>query len=127
MYKKCKTLKSSERQKEFEQTLLDMFERVPFSEITVVALCKEMEVPRKAFYRYFNRIEDVLDALMDEMLYAAFFHMEIKVELEKLNKVKAKILGASVTLVPFLSLFFRIKIWYNRTIKEGEVLYQWDS
>lgn len=83
MYKKCKTLKSSERQKEFEQTLLKMMERVSFSEITVVALCREMGVPRKAFYRYFDRMEDVLDALMDEILYSAFFHMEVRVELEK--------------------------------------------
>lgn len=83
MYKKCKTLKSSERQKEFEKTLLKMMEKTSFSDITVVALCQEMGVPRKAFYRYFDRIEDVLDALMDEVLYAAFFYMEVRVELEK--------------------------------------------
>lgn len=83
MYKKCKTLKSSERQKEFEQTLLKMMETVSFSEITVVELCREMGVPRKAFYRYFERMDDVLDALMDEILYAAFFYMEVRVELEK--------------------------------------------
>ena len=83
MYKKCKTFKSSERQKEFEQILLKMMEKQSFKEITVSALCREVGAPRKAFYRYFEGIEDVLYALMDEMLYTAFFHMEVRLELEK--------------------------------------------
>lgn len=83
MYKKCKTFKSSERQKEFEQILLKMMEKQSFKEITVSALCREVGAPRKAFYRYFDGIEDVLYALMDEMLYTAFFHMEVRLELEK--------------------------------------------
>ena len=83
MYKKCKTKQSSERQKAFEQTMLKMMETIPFEEITVSALCKEMGAPRKAFYRYFDRMEDVLYALMDEVMKAAFFHMEVRMELDK--------------------------------------------
>lgn len=83
MYKKCKTLASSERQKQFEQTLLNLMEKQTFKEITVSALCREMGVPRKAFYRYFDSVEDVLYALMDEILQAAFLHMEVRLELEK--------------------------------------------
>lgn len=83
MYKRCKTLASSERQKEFEHTLLMLMEKQPFKEITVSALCREMGAPRKAFYRYFDSIEDVLCALMDEILQAAFLHMEVRLEMEK--------------------------------------------
>ena len=83
MYKECKTLKSSERQKQFEQTLLKMMEKQSFKEITVSALCREMEAPRKAFYRYFDEMEDVLNALIDEVLLSAFLHVEAQIELEK--------------------------------------------
>lgn len=83
MYKECKTLMSCERQKKFEQTLIKMMEEKPFEEITVSALCKEMGAPRKAFYRYFDGIEDVLNALLDEILLSAFLHIEVRVELEK--------------------------------------------
>lgn len=83
MYKECKTLKSCERQKKFEQTLIKMMEEKPFEEITVSALCKKMGAPRKAFYRYFDGIEDVLNALLDEILLSAFLHIEVRVELEK--------------------------------------------
>ena len=83
MYKECKTKQSCERQKEFEQTLIKMMENQKFGDITVSALCREMGVPRKAFYRYFDHMDDVLYALMDEMLAAAFLYMEIRPELEK--------------------------------------------
>lgn len=49
MYKECKTLKSNERQKEFERTLLKMMESQDFKSITVSALCRKMGTPRKAF------------------------------------------------------------------------------
>ena len=83
MYKECKTLKSSERQKQFEVTLLKMMEAQSFKDITVTALCRELGAPRKAFYRYFEEMEDVLNALMDEILLAAFMHVEGQIELEK--------------------------------------------
>lgn len=82
MYKKCKTVQSCERQKEFEQTLIRMMEHTSYEEVTVSALCREMGVPRKAFYRYFDRMEDVLDALVDEMIDAAFLRIEVKAKLE---------------------------------------------
>jgi len=82
MYKECKTKQSCERQKEFEQTLIKMMEKLEYKEITVTALCREMEVPRKAFYRYFDGIEDVLNALTDEMILGAVLHVENQIELE---------------------------------------------
>jgi len=83
MYKKCKTKASTERQKQFEQTLLELMEKQLYKEITVSALCKEMGAPRKAFYRYFDSIEDVLNALTDEIIIKASLHVEGQIELEK--------------------------------------------
>ena len=82
MYKECKTLQSRERQKKFKQTLFKMMEKQEFKEITVTALCREMEVPRKAFYRYFDTIEDVLNALTDEIITEASFYVDGQMELE---------------------------------------------
>lgn len=84
MYKECKTAQSRERQKKFTQTLLKMLEKQPYKEITVSSLCREMGAPRKAFYRYFDGIEDVLNAFFDELLFNAFRYMgRIEVEPEK--------------------------------------------
>ena len=83
MYKQCKTLKSRDRQKEFEQTLLRMMEKQLFKEITVSALCREMGAPRKAFYRYFDSMEDVLNALTDEVIVEASLHVDGQIELER--------------------------------------------
>ena len=83
MYKICKTTASSERQKEFEQTLFQMMKTQSFKDITVTALCKEMKAPRKAFYRYFDTMEDVLDAFLYEILMGAYIHLDVHPELDK--------------------------------------------
>ena len=83
MYKVCKTAASSERQKEFEQTLFRMMQAQSFKDITVTALCKEMNAPRKAFYRYFDTMEDVLDAFLYEILMGAYIHLDVYPELDK--------------------------------------------
>lgn len=81
MYKICKIEKSIERQKKFQETLLSMMKKQRYQEITVTSLCKEMEVPRKAFYRYFDALEDVLYMTMDESLREAFLFLEIKADI----------------------------------------------
>lgn len=83
MYKICKTQQSKERQKQFEQVILMLMKKQPFKEITVSALCREMRVPRKAFYRYFDSMEDVLNALLDENLRGGFSQMQKQSELER--------------------------------------------
>lgn len=80
MYKICKTEKSVLRQQEFQNTLLSMMKKKNIHEISITALCKEMNAPRKAFYRYFDTIEDVLYSKMDALLERAFLNLEIKVD-----------------------------------------------
>ena len=81
MYKVCKTEKSIERQKLFQTTLLSIMKNEKYQNITVTALCKEMEIPRKTFYRYYGALEDVLYALIDESLTDGFLYLEVKADL----------------------------------------------
>ncbi|MBQ8519585.1 MAG: TetR/AcrR family transcriptional regulator [Agathobacter sp.] len=81
MYKICKTEKSIARQKLFQTTLLAMMKKNKFHDITVTSLAKEMGVPRKTFYRYYDSLEDVLDAIVDDALTEAFLNLEVKTDL----------------------------------------------
>ena len=81
MYKVCKTEKSIERQKLFQTTLLSMMKKEKYQDITVTSLCREMEIPRKTFYRYYGALEDVLYAIIDEALTAGFLYLEVKTDL----------------------------------------------
>ena len=68
MYKICHTEESSQRQRLLEQGLLTVMGRLPYDRITLTDLCRELEVPRKTFYRYFPTKDDCLLALMDHTL-----------------------------------------------------------
>lgn len=81
MYKICKTEKSIERQKLFQMTLLAMMKKQKYQDITVTSLCKAMEIPRKTFYRYYDALEDVLYAVIDEALTDGFLYLEVKADL----------------------------------------------
>lgn len=68
MYKMCKTEQSSARQRELEEGLLSLMLSRHYDEISVSDLCKQMEIPRKSFYRYFSGKEGALYALIDHTL-----------------------------------------------------------
>lgn len=68
MYKICHTEESSRRQRELEAGLLAMMAVQSYDKITLTALCRELNVPRKTFYRYFPGKEDCLLALVDHTL-----------------------------------------------------------
>lgn len=83
MYKICKTPKSEARQKEFQETLLKMLKKQKLKDITVVSLCKEMDISRKTFYQYFDAIEDVLYAILDKEIREGFLQLEVRPEIKK--------------------------------------------
>lgn len=68
MYKICHTEESSHRQRELEQGLLQAMRSQPYERISLTNLCRELQVPRKTFYRYFPTREDCLLALIDHTL-----------------------------------------------------------
>ncbi len=65
MYKLCKTEQSTKRQHEIENTLFSLLEKKHFDDITVTELCEKCDMPRKAFYRYFDSKESALYALIE--------------------------------------------------------------
>ena len=68
MYKDCKTERSIERQKLIEKTLFEEMKRRPYEDITVTDLCVVLNMPRKAFYRYFDDKESALDCMIARTL-----------------------------------------------------------
>jgi len=82
MYKICKTAKSEARQLEFQNTLLRMLKKKKLKEVTIVALCEEMEISRKTFYQYFDTVEDVLYSIVDREMQKGFLYLEIQPDIE---------------------------------------------
>ncbi len=68
MFKTCKTTKSLNRQKAIETAFLSLLKRKRFEDISVSQICEEIDIPRKAFYRYFNGKEGLLQALITHTL-----------------------------------------------------------
>ena len=68
MYKICHTEESSLRQRALEAGLVTAMQNQPYEKITVLELCRQLEIPRKSFYRYFPTKEDCLLALIDHTL-----------------------------------------------------------
>lgn len=69
MYKICHTEESSRRQRALEQGLLKAMGAQPYARITLTELCRDLQIPRKSFYRYFPTKDDCLLALIDHILW----------------------------------------------------------
>ena len=74
MYKLCKTEQSVKRQREIEKCFLEMLKEKNYEDITISEICIRMNMPRKAFYRYFDAKDDVLSAMLDHSMseYSGF-------------------------------------------------------
>lgn len=68
MYKLCQTEEAAARQRELENGLLDYMTTMPYRDVTISGFCAHMNIPRKAFYRYFNTREGALLALIDHRM-----------------------------------------------------------
>ena len=68
MYKQCRTEQSSKRQRELEQGLLQTMLKQQYEQISVTDLCQQMNIPRKAFYRYFDSKDGALYSLLDHAI-----------------------------------------------------------
>ena len=74
MYKLCKTEESARRQREIELALFALIKTTGYENVTVTALCERMKMPRKAFYRYFDSLDDAIVGLIDHSMseYSGF-------------------------------------------------------
>lgn len=68
MYKKCKTKHSINRQRTIELCFLNLLKLKFYEDVTVSEICKFADIPRKAFYRYFDCKESLLKALIKHSL-----------------------------------------------------------
>lgn len=68
MAKACITEKTAARQRWIEKGLLEMMLENRFEDIAVTDLCRNLDLPRRSFYRYFTDLEDVLDSLMNHTM-----------------------------------------------------------
>ena len=68
MYKLCKTEQSVKRQRHIENCLFEILKDKKYEEITITELCEKMNMPRKAFYRYFDSKDDALSAMIDHSM-----------------------------------------------------------
>lgn len=66
MYKICKTKQSADRQRYISDVLFKMLLRHSIDEISISSLCQKAKIPRKAFYRYFDTLEDVVQYRLDK-------------------------------------------------------------
>lgn len=68
MYKLCKTEQSAKRQTEIENCFFNILTQKKYEDITISEISQKMNMPRKAFYRYFDSKEDILSALIDHSM-----------------------------------------------------------
>lgn len=68
MYKRCVSEQSAKRQRALELGLLEVMATRLYEDITIIELCTCLNIPRKAFYRYFSSKEGALYALIDHTL-----------------------------------------------------------
>lgn len=84
MAKTCVTEKTANRQRWIEQGLLDLMLQKRFEEITVAELCRNLDLSRRSFYRYFDDLEDVLDSLLDH----TYMDMAVPDELQSMEELE---------------------------------------
>lgn len=72
MIKICRTERSALRQKQIVDALYELLKQKRFEAITVTELCDVLNMPRKAFYRYFDSLETALEGLVE--LTLASYH-----------------------------------------------------
>lgn len=68
VYKICHSEESSKRQRALERGLLEAMGQQSYGKIMLTELCRQLEIPRKSFYRYFPTKDDCLLALIDHTL-----------------------------------------------------------
>lgn len=71
MYRKCVTEVSVRHQKQTEDALLALMEKMPYEDITVTQLCQSAGITRRIFYHLFTNKADALCALIDHLLLAS--------------------------------------------------------
>ena len=68
MYRNCVTEISVQHQKQVEEALLELMQKLPYEDITVTQLCQTANLSRRVFYHLFNSKAGALHALLDHTI-----------------------------------------------------------
>ncbi len=67
-YRHCITEESADRQRQFENALLELMGQKDLHKISIQEVCDRVGLSRKTFYRYFSSREECLNALVDHAI-----------------------------------------------------------
>lgn len=68
MAKKCQSEHTVQRHTALQQSLLALLHSQSFQDISVKDICQHAAIPRRTFYHYFNGKEDLMDALISDLI-----------------------------------------------------------
>ena len=68
MYRKCTTEISVQHQRQVEEALVELMQKMPYEAITVTHLCQAAGVTRRVFYHLFNNKTGALYAMIDHIV-----------------------------------------------------------
>ena len=68
MYRKCVTEISVRHQKQVEEALLELMQKMPYEDVSVTQLCQTAGVSRRVFYHLFNNKTGALYAMIDHII-----------------------------------------------------------
>ncbi len=68
MAKQCQSERTVQRHSALETSLLHLMRSKTFPEISVKDICQEAAIPRRTFYHYFTGKEDLLEAMISDLL-----------------------------------------------------------
>jgi len=72
MYKQCQREQSKVRQRMIAATMIRMLRQKRLGDIQISDLCREAQIPRKTFYRYFDTKEDVIVYVSETCIQEVF-------------------------------------------------------
>ena len=68
MRNSCKTTRAQHRHEELENAIVRLMRKKNLTEISVSDLCREANIPRRTFYRYYEDRDAVLDAIIEDLM-----------------------------------------------------------
>ena len=99
---------SLRRQEEIEAALLELMRSIPYQQITVTDLTKQLGIARKSFYYYFPSKEACFEALTDRLIQeSALYVTRNLTDEQKIVQVYEENLRFWISQKPFLDLVIK--------------------
>ena len=113
MYRNCVTEISVQHQKQVEEALLELMQKLPYEDITVTQLCQTANLSRRVFYHLFNSKAGALHALLDHtILNMESWHPEIRDDALRDNQMTGLLLERMLESV--MNESYDLRSWLKR-------------